>query len=65
MATDFASVWASRLHASISTTLIIYTHAVDASHRDGIEAVERELFVVLGPQWTTNGARAGTGPTHK
>jgi integrase len=34
-------------HASVSTTLNIYTHAVDASHRKAIEAVERELFVVL------------------
>ncbi len=34
-------------HASISTTLNIYTHAVDASHRKAIEAVERALFVVL------------------
>jgi integrase len=34
-------------HASIATTLNIYTHAVDASHRKAIEAVERELFVVL------------------
>ena len=34
-------------HASIATTLDIYTHAVDASHRKAIEAVERELFVVL------------------
>ena len=33
-------------HASISTTLNIYTHAVDASHRKAIEAVESELFVV-------------------
>ena len=32
-------------HVSISTTLNIYTHAVDASHRKAIEAVERELFV--------------------
>ncbi len=31
-------------HASISTTLNIYTHVVDASHRKAIEAVERELF---------------------
>jgi integrase len=40
-------------HASIATTLNIYTHAVDASHRKAIEAVERELFIVLdhsGPQ---------------
>ena len=34
-------------HTSIATTLDIYTHAVDASHRKAIEAVERELFVVL------------------
>jgi hypothetical protein len=31
----------------MSTTLNIYTHAVDASHRKAIEAVERELLVVL------------------
>jgi len=31
-------------HASISTTLNIYTHVVEASHRKAIEAVERELF---------------------
>jgi integrase-like protein len=31
-------------HASISTTLNIYTHVVDASHRAAIEAVERQLF---------------------
>jgi hypothetical protein len=36
-------------HASMSTTLNIYTHAVDASHRKAIEAVERELFGF----WTT------------
>jgi hypothetical protein len=31
-------------HASIQTTLNIYTHVVDSSHRTAIEAVERELF---------------------
>jgi integrase len=31
-------------HASIATTLNIYTHVVDTSHRRAIEAVERELF---------------------
>jgi len=31
-------------HASISTTLNIYTHVVDASHRAAIELVERQLF---------------------
>jgi integrase len=31
-------------HASISTTLNIYTHVVDASHRQAIEALERPLF---------------------
>ena len=31
-------------HASIQTTLNIYTHVIDASHRAAIEAVERQLF---------------------
>lgn len=31
-------------HASIATTLNIYTHVVERSHRKAIEAVERELF---------------------
>ena len=31
-------------HASISTTLNIYTHVVDASHRKAIEEVEARLF---------------------
>ena len=31
-------------HASISTILNIYTHVVDASHRQAIEALERQLF---------------------
>jgi integrase len=31
-------------HASISTTLGIYTHVVDASHRSAVEAVEDRLF---------------------
>ena len=31
-------------HASISTTLNIYTHVIDASHRQAIEAVENQLF---------------------
>lgn len=31
-------------HASISTTLNIYTHVVDASHRKAIEEVEERLF---------------------
>jgi integrase len=30
-------------HSSISTTLNIYTHVVDASHRKAIEALEREI----------------------
>ena len=30
-------------HASIATTLNIYTHVVDASHRRGIEAVEARI----------------------
>ena len=31
-------------HASISTTLNIYTHVVDASRRAAIELAERQLF---------------------
>jgi hypothetical protein len=31
-------------HASISTTLNIYTHVVDASHRRAVEEVEEQLF---------------------
>ena len=34
-------------HASISTTLGIYTHIVDASHRAAVTAVEERLFSVL------------------
>ena len=36
-------------HASISTTLNIYTHVVDASHRKAIEAVEERLFPTVLP----------------
>jgi integrase len=31
-------------HASISTTLNIYTHVVDASHRKAVEDLEDRLF---------------------
>jgi hypothetical protein len=34
-------------HASISTTLGIYTHAIPASHREAIAAVEERLFAQL------------------
>jgi integrase len=36
-------------HASISTTLNIYTHVVDASHRRAVEDVEQRLFGGLDP----------------
>jgi integrase len=42
-------------HASISTTLNIYTHVVEASHRKAIEALEGALFHVFPTcplQWT-------------
>jgi integrase len=48
-------------HASISTTLNIYTHVVDASHRSAVEAVEDRLFVELarnGPNLTAGLAQA-------
>ena len=31
-------------HASIATTLNIYTHVVDASHRKAVEEVDERLF---------------------
>lgn len=34
-------------HASITTTLGIYTHAIPASHRDAVVAVEERLFAQL------------------
>lgn len=35
-------------HAAIATTLGIYTHVVEASHRSAVEAVEERLFEVDG-----------------
>lgn len=46
-------------HASIATTLNIYTHAVDASHRQAIEAVETRLFGAVDP----SGPKSAIGPT--
>ena len=40
-------------HASIATTLNIYTHVVDASHRKAIEAVESDCSSI----WTDSGLR--------
>ena len=34
-------------HASISTTLNIYTHVVDASHRRAVEDVEQRLSLLI------------------
>ena len=45
-------------HASISTTLNIYTHVVDASHRQAVEAVEERLFLELDP----NGPKSTNAP---
>ena len=45
-------------HASISTTLNIYTHVVDASHRQAVEAVESAVVYRTGPKWTQIGDRA-------
>jgi hypothetical protein len=36
-------------HASISTTLNIYTNSILASHREAVEAVEERWFVDLAP----------------
>jgi integrase len=43
-------------HASIQTTLNIYTHVVDASHRQAIEAVERQLFPTVPKSENANAA---------
>ena len=52
-------------HASIQTTLNIYTHVVDASHRAAIEQLERQLFPTV-PKSQETGAEAEsklvTGP---
>ena len=45
-------------HASIATTLNIYTHAVDASHRRAIEAVEARIVRCFGP----HGPQMAIGP---
>ena len=54
------------VHSSIQTTLNIYTHVVDASHRQAIEALERELFPSVpklpdGPK----PAKSATGDFHE
>jgi integrase len=47
-------------HASISTTLNIYTHVVDASHRKAVEALEERLFAQL--EVDPNGPKSENGP---
>lgn len=49
-------------HASISTTLNIYTHVVDASHRKAVEALEERLFAQL--EVDPNGPKSENGPDH-
>jgi integrase len=44
-------------HASITTTLNISTHVVDASHRSAVEAVEDKSFVDLN----SNGLESAKG----
>ena len=50
-------------HASISTTLGIYTHVVEASHRAAIELLEGQLFptVPKSPHADTEPASANAG----
>jgi len=47
-------------HASIATTLNIYTHVVDTSHRRAIEALERQLFPTV-PKLSSAGRAATAG----
>ena len=46
-------------HGSIATTLGIYTHAIEASHRKAVEEVEERLFGVL----LRNAPKSGTAAT--
>ena len=46
-------------HGSIATTLGIYTHAIEASHRKAVEEVEERLFGVL----LRNAPKSGTVAT--
>ncbi|HEX6465614.1 MAG TPA: tyrosine-type recombinase/integrase [Vicinamibacterales bacterium] len=47
-------------HASIATTLNIYTHVVDTSHRRAIEALERQLFPTV-PKSSSDDSAANAG----
>jgi hypothetical protein len=47
-------------YASVSTTLNIYTHVVDASHREAAEAVEERLF----REMDRLGLKSSTGADH-
>ena len=52
-------------HASIQTTLNIYTHVVDASHRQAIEAVERQLFPTVPKSQEADTASGALSATKK
>jgi integrase len=52
-------------HASISTTLNIYTHVVDASHRAAIEQVERQLFPTVPKSQEADSGPASASATKK
>ena len=52
-------------HASISTTLNIYTHVVDASHRQGRGSGRRAVVCRIGPKWSQIGDRAANGVARK
>jgi site-specific recombinase XerC len=52
-------------HVSVSTTLNIYTHVIDASHRKAVEAIEERLFGEMEEQIRSNVSAhdgASTGP---
>jgi integrase len=52
-------------HASVSTTLSIYTHVIDASHRKAVEALEERLFGGNGLFWTELAGNRGSGLSRK
>jgi integrase len=50
-------------HASVTTTLNVYTHVVDASHRHAIESVEERLLIDLDSNGLESGQAANPPET--
>jgi hypothetical protein len=52
-------------HASLQTTLNIYTHVVDGSHRAAIEQLERQLFPTVPKSEESTGSKESTNAEEK